>query len=64
MQLGEPRWTLALFAAVVTPLGIWLWDGIAPQLGIGPGARPVSLKQTLAVWGVLATIVVLELVVA
>ncbi len=44
LRHGSSPWQLWLFGAVASPLGLWLWHGLAPQFGLGPEAQPVSRR--------------------
>lgn len=39
---GSPAWLLYLFGAVAIPAGLWLWNGLGKEFGIGPQAAPVT----------------------
>lgn len=62
--LGTAAWTLALFGAVATSLGLLMWNGLAAHFGVGPAGRPVSRHIALSMLAVCSAIVVLEVLFA
>lgn len=42
LRHGSSLWQLWLFGTIATPLGLWLWHGLAPRFGLGPDAQPIS----------------------
>jgi hypothetical protein len=48
---GSPVWTLWLFGLATAPAGLWLWNGLGPQFGIGAasaGATAAPVRPGLA----------------
>jgi hypothetical protein len=44
LKRGAEPWHLWLFAALTAPAGLWLWNGLGPQFGLGNSAGVVSHK--------------------
>ncbi len=42
LRYGTPMWLLWLFGAVTIPLGLWLWNGLGPNFGLGASHGEVS----------------------
>jgi hypothetical protein len=42
LKWGSDRWHLWLFAALTAPAGLWLWNGLGPQFGLGKASGAVS----------------------
>lgn len=61
LQMGVPRWQPAAFALLTVPWGLWLWDGVWREFGIGRGAKPVTWRQTVLVLLTLAIVIAAEL---
>jgi hypothetical protein len=59
---GAPSWSLIVFGAVTIPVGLWLWHGLGPRLGLGSDTGPVSRRGIVAVLAALIVVVVAELV--
>lgn len=50
LQLGTPRWMLAVFGVLCAPLGLRLWHHLGPSFGLGTGSR-VRRDHALAMTG-------------
>jgi hypothetical protein len=44
LRHGCPRWTLGLFGLLTCPTGIWLWDGLGKEFGMGREGRQISWR--------------------
>lgn len=44
---GSPHWLLCLFGSVTVPAGVWLWNDLAPNFGLGNNAEEVSGRVVL-----------------
>lgn len=62
LQYGSPVWALGLFAAVSVPLGLWLWNGLGPDFGLGGAAGRVDRRAAYASCLALLLVFVLEAV--
>lgn len=62
LQTGSPAWLLLLFGALTVPAGLWCWHNQGRHFGAGPNAQPVNRRHTLGVVGLLAAVIVAELV--
>jgi len=49
LRHGSPIWTLWLFGGICVPVGLWLWNGLGPQFGLGPNTRAISRRVALEV---------------
>jgi hypothetical protein len=45
---GAARWHLWLFAALTVPSGLWLWNGLGPEFGLGKSNGSVDPKVAYA----------------
>ncbi len=61
LRLGSPMWTLWLFGIVTFPFGLYLWNGLGPQFGLGTAAGKVDHWAAYASCGLFLLTVVVEL---
>lgn len=57
---GSPMWWLGGFAVVTFAFGLYLWNGLGPDFGLGPSQGRVDRRAAYASCVVLAAVVVLE----
>ena len=43
-----PRWLMLLFGLICVPTGLFLWNGLGPQFGLGEAGGKVDHKAALA----------------
>ena len=48
LRHGSPIWSLWLFGATCFPLGLYLWNGLGPQFGLGAAAGKVDHRAAYA----------------
>jgi hypothetical protein len=60
LRHGCPLWPLWLFAAATVPLGLYLWNGLGPQFGLGAAAGKVDHRAAYVSSGLLLLTVVAE----
>ena len=48
LRHGSPMWPLWLFGAVCFPLGLYLWNRLGPNFGLGPAAGKVDHRAAYA----------------
>ncbi|WP_437185112.1 hypothetical protein SH668x_002203 [Planctomicrobium sp. SH668] len=53
LQHGASRWQLILFSILTVPSGIWMWDGVHRELGIGPNSTVIPKWFCITTWGLL-----------
>ena len=58
LRHGSMLWQLWLFAAITTPLGLWLWHGQGRHFGLGSKSAPMDPR---VVYGTLAAGLMLAL---
>jgi hypothetical protein len=58
---GAPSWLLWMFGVITIPLGLWLWNGLGPQFGLGSRGGEVDRAAAYVMLGLLVMIVVIEL---
>lgn len=63
LQDGSPIWTLWLFGAIASPLGLALWNGLGKKLGIGKDAEPPSTRLVYGVACFLVLTIAAELLI-
>lgn len=63
LRHGSQQWLLILFGLVTVPLGLWLWNGLGPNFGLGPAKGAVSRSAVIASVVLLGILVVVELVI-
>jgi Peptidase M50B-like len=61
LRHGAAEWQLWLFGALTFPLGLYLWHGEGPHFGLGKEPRKVQPLAACACLGLLAVILVSEL---
>jgi len=61
LRYGTPMAILWLFGLATIPAGLWLWNGLGPQFGLGENSSDVDRATTYVVTLLLLAIVVLEL---
>jgi hypothetical protein len=57
---GSPVWLLWLFGAVAIPYGLWLWNGLGPQFGLGAAKGAVDPLAAYVSCAMLVLVVILE----
>ena len=60
LRHGSPTWTLWLFGIVTFPFGLYLWNGLGPQFGLGTAAGKVDHWAAYASSGLFLLTVVAE----
>ena len=60
LRHGGPMWPLWLFGAACVPLGLYLWNGLGPQFGLGAAAGKVDHRAAYASCGLLVMMLILE----
>jgi hypothetical protein len=60
LRHGSPIWSLWLFGTVCLPLGLYLWNGLGPNFGLGAAADKVDHRAAYASCGLLVLTVILE----
>ena len=60
IRLGSPIWLLWLFGMVTVPLGLWLWNGLGPNFGLGQAGGKVDRIAAYGSAALLLVVVVLE----
>ena len=60
---GSSAWMLFLFGAVTIPTGLWLWNGLGKEFGIGSEAAPVTWKAAAVSTLVLLTALTIAILV-
>jgi hypothetical protein len=63
LRHGSNAWVLWLFGAVSVPMGLWLWNGLGPNFGLGRGQGNVNHRVAYATLAIFALLVVLGLLV-
>jgi hypothetical protein len=63
LRHGSPQWTLIAFGLVCAPAGLWLWNGFGPHYGLGKPKGEVDRKAVRWAFGLVLTIVVVEVLV-
>ena len=58
LQNGGAWWQLILYGLITVPLGLWLWNGLGPNFGLGSAQGKVDRK---AVIGITIALVILVL---
>ena len=61
LQNGGARWQLVIFGLIALPIGLWLWNGLGPNFGLGPARGKVDRKAAVGVTVALLVPVVCEL---
>src|SRR5262249_2586101 len=61
LKLGVPAWQLVLFGVVTVVPGLYLWHGLSPKYGLGPGGEKISPATAYGVLMALAVVVGLML---
>ena len=61
MREGLPHWVLVVFGIVATPSGLWLWNGLGPQFGLGKTARRIDQRVAVAMFFSLLGLIAAEL---
>ena len=62
LRHGAPVILLWLFGLVTIPLGLWLWNGLAPHYGLGASRGQVDPSVAYGALILVITVVALELV--
>lgn len=57
---GTAVWLLALFGVPACSLGLWLWNGLGGDFGLGPNSASIRRFDVCLVWGATLLVVVLE----
>jgi hypothetical protein len=63
LRHGSNAWVLRLFGALAVPAGLWLWNGLGPDFGLGRAQGKVNHRIAYATLVIFAVLVVLGLVV-
>jgi hypothetical protein len=61
VRLGTPSWRLWLFGLVTVPAGLWAWNGLGPNFGLGQARGQVDRTAAHLVFGLLVVTITLEL---
>jgi len=61
LRHGAARWQLWLFGVPVSILGLWLWHGLGPWVGLTDAGAKIDLRQVIGLGATLVLIVLLEL---
>src|SRR5260221_3887279 len=61
LRHGASQWQLLLFGMLTAPAGFWLWHGIGAGFGLGVAQGRVSRAAMISSVGLLALIVIAEL---
>lgn len=61
LRHGAARWQLWLFGVPCSVLGLWLWNGLGTQFGLGLAKGQVDSRVLICVGLAFATIVLLEI---
>ena len=61
LRQGSPIWTLWLFGLVTAPLGLYLWNGLGRNFGLGSAEGNVDHRATYVCCGLLLLTLLLEL---
>ncbi len=61
LRHGAARWQLLLFGLPTSLLGLWLWNGLGPQFGLGPNRQQIETPMVITLTAALSLLVVLEL---
>jgi len=64
LRQGSPIWALWLFGIVTLPLGLYLWNGLGPNFGLGQAAGKVDRVAAYLSCVVLWVVVVVEMAVS
>lgn len=62
LRAGSPRWPLVLFGLITFPAGLYLWNGLGPNFGLGAAQGKVSRKAAATSAVLLLLVVAAELV--
>ena len=61
LQHGTPNWLLAFFGLIPIPDGLWCWNGIGKEFGIGKSGEAPPTRTLLTLSLLLIAIILLEL---
>jgi len=61
---GSPRWLLIVFALLTAPLGLYLWNGLGPNFGLGRAKGHVTRPAAITSLALFALLAGLELIIA
>ena len=61
LRHGSPIWSLWLFGVVTFPSGLYLWNGLGPQFGLGATEGKVDHRAAYASCGLLLLTVIAEM---
>jgi len=64
LQAGGAQWQLLLFGIPVAAAGLYLWNGLGPQFGIGPSGGKVDRTAAIGMAVALLVVVLLEIAAA
>jgi hypothetical protein len=64
MQAGGAQWQLLLSGIPTVILGIYFWNGLGPQFGLGVANYKVDRKVTIGITAALLIIAILEIIVS
>ena len=59
-RYGCPRWLMLLFGLICVPTGLFLWNGLGPQFGLGEAGGKVDHKAALATLLLVLLVVIVE----
>jgi hypothetical protein len=60
MRNGSPQWILVVFGAIAFPLGLFLWNGLGVQFGLGDARGKVGGRVAVSVFVLLLVLVFAE----
>lgn len=60
LQLGTPRWLLGAFGSAMIAAGLWFWNGLGPQFGLGRNAIEPNPKAAFILSAIVMAIMTLE----
>ncbi len=60
LRCGSPIWCLWLFGAATVSIGLWLWNGLGPNFGLGAAAGNVDHRAAYFSCVLLVLTVILE----
>ena len=64
LQNGGARWQLVAFGLIAVPVGLWLWNGLGRNFGLGAARGKVDRKAAVGITVALFVLVACELCIA